>query len=481
MKKLIAIFSVIIVMISCRKERVDLELTIEPPDHETWLVNFYKNVGTTQESLSPITTIKNANFQVLGLGNFINSVPQKIGKLYFSDSATSTEWIVLVNDEGKPEFMYGIDSYTGQRLPHLYWADRVSNTKTMIRYYEYDWSNRLGTLKYEGEILDGIPKLTFGIRLPDSEIDLLGARQKRNKNQSRAFRAPVWRFERLGQGIARDVQTTILGSNGQTDETMDEAFNRSVFELMDLLKETKDKLIQAPCTVAETLNKADKGFICKLAEKLNQITDKEFFDDVKKATDQVDTQEPQEHQGSRYNFDFDFFDNIDLTDNISRHLNDIKNAFDANIKFEEWIIELRELLKTENNDLNDLTDSKGVIQIGLSWNQAVDIDLHVTDPAGETIFFDHPGSRSGGYLDLDDVDGYGPENVYWTENIPDGTYKISLVYYGPEDGPLTDCTVRVINGLGSEKTYKASLKYESEKNIPVTSFTKRGQQITFHN
>lgn len=57
----------------------------------------------------------------------------------------------------------------------------------------------------------------------------------------------------------------------------------------------------------------------------------------------------------------------------------------------------------------------GEIQFTLTWDRPVDLDLHVM-VRGEELHFDHrvgTAGAEGGILDVDDLDGYGPENVYW--------------------------------------------------------------------
>jgi hypothetical protein len=77
----------------------------------------------------------------------------------------------------------------------------------------------------------------------------------------------------------------------------------------------------------------------------------------------------------------------------------------------------------------------GDVQISVSWTAASDVDLRVTDPAGELIYFDNPTSESGGTLDLDSnasctIDGVNSENVVWPAgHAPHGDYKVTLVYH----------------------------------------------------
>jgi hypothetical protein len=77
----------------------------------------------------------------------------------------------------------------------------------------------------------------------------------------------------------------------------------------------------------------------------------------------------------------------------------------------------------------------GDVQISVSWTGASDVDLRVTDPAGELVYFDNPSSESGGTLDLDSnasctIDGVNSENIVWPAgHAPHGDYQVTLVYH----------------------------------------------------
>lgn len=83
----------------------------------------------------------------------------------------------------------------------------------------------------------------------------------------------------------------------------------------------------------------------------------------------------------------------------------------------------------------------GVIQITLGWDSGADIDLYVTDPAGETICFrkDERRSSSGGHMDYDSRGDCRTqqeinriENVYWAgPRPPAGEYRVELHYFSP--------------------------------------------------
>jgi uncharacterized protein YfaP (DUF2135 family) len=76
----------------------------------------------------------------------------------------------------------------------------------------------------------------------------------------------------------------------------------------------------------------------------------------------------------------------------------------------------------------------GDIQVTLDWDAAVDLDLWVTDPSGETVMWDHPFAASGGRLDRDAYPdcvftAVPPENTVWDENAPSGEYLVTVHVY----------------------------------------------------
>ncbi|VVB72815.1 FRG1-like domain protein [uncultured archaeon] len=95
--------------------------------------------------------------------------------------------------------------------------------------------------------------------------------------------------------------------------------------------------------------------------------------------------------------------------------------------------------ETEEDDAISSADISAVsgtpdIQVTLFWNDDVDLDLHVTDPYNEEIYYKHKTSASGGILDRDNMCTNwvqnAPENIIWPENkAPSGHYKIKVVYY----------------------------------------------------
>lgn len=171
-----------------------------------------------------------------------------------------------------------------------------------------------------------------------------------------------------------------------------------------------------------------------------------------------------------------------LTRNPQQLVDGTLSCIDLSIAAGQNIIDLSNLTEQELADLltlirNSLTTGYGDINVTLSWNQANDIDLWVTDPNGEMIVYYNRNSSSGGELDYDDTDGYGPENIYWPSGeAPTGDYLVNVHYYGPTNGPAT--TYRVaINNFGVTKIYEGVLSNQDDVHTIATFTAGQGFRI----
>lgn len=77
----------------------------------------------------------------------------------------------------------------------------------------------------------------------------------------------------------------------------------------------------------------------------------------------------------------------------------------------------------------------GDVQVTLRWSSLADLDLSVTDPAGDTVTYANPAVASGGRLDRDanypcSTATTSPvENVFWPPGgAPYGSYLVSVTY-----------------------------------------------------
>jgi hypothetical protein len=118
----------------------------------------------------------------------------------------------------------------------------------------------------------------------------------------------------------------------------------------------------------------------------------------------------------------------------------------------------------------------GDVQVTLRWWSTVDLDLSVTDPAGEMVYFSHPAGASGGRLDRDanypcDTATASPvENVFWPPGgAPAGPYRVTVTYRtscgdrGPQDYELI---VRLDGEVAQH--VRSAINYDQEISLDLT-------------
>jgi hypothetical protein len=115
----------------------------------------------------------------------------------------------------------------------------------------------------------------------------------------------------------------------------------------------------------------------------------------------------------------------------------------------------------------------GDVQLTLEWGSNADLDLAVTEPDGNTIYFNNAGpSSTGGQLDVDsnvncDNDG-GVENIFWPPgNAPSGSYTVTVTGYQltADDGSgcgSGDYTLS-ITVAGDERTQTGTVAQDEEQ------------------
>jgi hypothetical protein len=89
----------------------------------------------------------------------------------------------------------------------------------------------------------------------------------------------------------------------------------------------------------------------------------------------------------------------------------------------------------------------GLITVTLTWDGVSDVDLHVFEPGGAHVYYDHLFGDSG-YLDIDNTVAFGPEHYYvGCDTVQNGTYHVGVNYYRG-DAPET-AHIQISAGLVS--------------------------------
>lgn len=94
---------------------------------------------------------------------------------------------------------------------------------------------------------------------------------------------------------------------------------------------------------------------------------------------------------------------------------------------------LRSFARLRQSSLQErLKMSAADLVVIIAWNtDGTDVDLHVTEPSGETCFYSHNKTRQGGQLTDDVTEGFGPEMYVLPEAAP-GKYRIDAHYFAQD-------------------------------------------------
>ncbi|HTE52867.1 MAG TPA: hypothetical protein VK698_18565 [Kofleriaceae bacterium] len=122
----------------------------------------------------------------------------------------------------------------------------------------------------------------------------------------------------------------------------------------------------------------------------------------------------------------------------------------------------------------------GEVQVSVSWDTDSDVDLHVTDPAGDEVYYGQTVVDSSGMLDLDsnpgcNIDGVNNENITWSA-APQGDYTVRLDYFKSCDVEATSYVVTVQRMDEPVETFSGELTGDGDEGgagagIDITSFT----------
>lgn len=136
------------------------------------------------------------------------------------------------------------------------------------------------------------------------------------------------------------------------------------------------------------------------------------------------------------------------------------------------------LQKVKSGEAVDCTPppSTGDVQVLLSWNNYNDLDLIVTDPYSESVWFKNRGVSSGGQLEIDMnveyPDSKTPiENIYWQQGgAPNGTYNVYLLYFKQHENIATNPYKITVKHGDKTDEYTGTINKEKEA-IHICSFT----------
>lgn len=107
------------------------------------------------------------------------------------------------------------------------------------------------------------------------------------------------------------------------------------------------------------------------------------------------------------------------------------------------------------------------LKVYLTWDtDRSDVDLWVTSPSGERVFYSHKSGKNGESLYGDVTTGYGPESFTAPKAAP-GEYLIQVNYYGSGSGNFSEARGEVVvvldEGKPSEQKHVLPYRLFEEK------------------
>jgi len=116
------------------------------------------------------------------------------------------------------------------------------------------------------------------------------------------------------------------------------------------------------------------------------------------------------------------------------------------------------------------------VAISLMWDNTNkrklnDLDLHVTPPSGEKIWYQHKKSKCNGVLDVDrQQDCRDPvENIVW-KKAPKGPYKVQVVNYVGNHNDAVKFDVGICIDGGETQMLSKSVPGKTRATVLVKKF-----------
>jgi len=116
------------------------------------------------------------------------------------------------------------------------------------------------------------------------------------------------------------------------------------------------------------------------------------------------------------------------------------------------------------------------VRVSLSWSAPVDLDLYVTDPALETVYFAHPRSESGGRLEQDLTCETMPQGAreqteitQWTK-APSGRYRVGIDFMDGCKTEIEEAEFRVVAEVLGSRQVKAGTVLKNRFQTVVLEF-----------
>ncbi|HXA20293.1 MAG TPA: carboxypeptidase regulatory-like domain-containing protein, partial [Thermoanaerobaculia bacterium] len=112
-------------------------------------------------------------------------------------------------------------------------------------------------------------------------------------------------------------------------------------------------------------------------------------------------------------------------------------AYDRDRRMEQTDDSLQIEMQRRRSGTDPRIDPQAELQVEVMWDSNyTDVDLHVIEPGGEEVFYNHMRSAANGWLHADVTTGFGPE-TYTIPRMASGPYQVALHYYADDETRMT--------------------------------------------
>lgn len=155
-------------------------------------------------------------------------------------------------------------------------------------------------------------------------------------------------------------------------------------------------------------------------------------------------------------------DDASLLSQIAQTREELAQAQAELAQAQEELAQRQEELAQAQAELEEAAKANFMVVI-MSWSTTDDVDLHVTDPAGNEFFYEqkeHPGSEAKLEVDVTT----GPGNELWLHpKVTPGEYVVDYVYYTNRNGRPVRVRGTVLHRDGRIELPEVTLRSRSER------------------
>ncbi|GEM_PF-3152137 len=409
-------------------------------------------------------------------------------KLYAANQDFDIETVLLLDEVGKPAFLYfkqpGSDVLRGGIIEF----DPIDDNQFYLRVYHYHSYSMLATILFESIIYvdrdDFYSNVTFGL----NNEEFKGGRVSAEKNAYPSSYFTLPRLEKLlkkanNKSNARTATNTIDEGVQEFLSELENFYSSPVSNWLLQTGQLSDKEIVDKAGFSDIANSKSSQYIhesvfyligfSQIISSVNPINEPEFHESLNSNSKNIREDKLE-------------LENIEVS--YVSSLQNLSNAYDHwYYAFYNSFQEIFDYYKTTNLFFEQVSFDKnlgtdGGLQVSLLWDlRSANLDLLIVEPSGDTLSMSHPAASGGAFMFREDseINGFGREIAFWQENTLLGEYIILCKYVdcGTEECNAVTAEINITNGLGNTIAMSRRMSITDNEIVKIGQFTYDGNII----